>query len=131
MNLGSKMVIDAQRGRPAGSAGVASRRDAASARDGGSHDGPPASVADPRSLGEAVIAHRLAWGALLVVQTRDDGRALVGRLIRRPEYAAVPFVVAVSPDVPLDDDELLLWGIFTRFDCARDVVPAATETRGA
>ena len=39
------------------------------------------------------------------------------------------------PDRPalgsLDDDELLLWGIFTRFDCARDLVPAATETRGA
>ena len=40
-------------------------------------------------------------------------------------------IVAVSADVPLDDDELLLWGIFTRFDCARDVIPAATESRGA
>jgi 4-hydroxy-3-polyprenylbenzoate decarboxylase len=40
-------------------------------------------------------------------------------------------VVAVSPDVPLDDDELLLWGIFTRFDCARDIVPASVESRGA
>ena len=33
--------------------------------------------------------------------------------------------------MPLDDDELLLWGIFTRFDCARDIVPAAVEVRGA
>ena len=33
--------------------------------------------------------------------------------------------------VPPDDDELLLWGIFTRFDCARDLIPATTETRGA
>jgi 4-hydroxy-3-polyprenylbenzoate decarboxylase len=40
-------------------------------------------------------------------------------------------VVAVSRDVPLADDELLLWGIFTRFDCARDIVPAAVEARGA
>jgi len=37
----------------------------------------------------------------------------------------------VSEDVPLEDDELLLWGIFTRFDCARDLVPADTDTRGA
>jgi len=37
----------------------------------------------------------------------------------------------VSADVPLEDDELLLWGIFTRFDCARDIVPARIETRGA
>ena len=34
----------------------------------------------------------------------------------------VRFVVAVSPDVNLDDDENLQWGIFTRFDPARDMV---------
>ena len=51
--------------------------------------------------------------------------------MRRPDYAAVRLVAVVSADVPLDDDELLLWGIFTRFDCARDVLPARTETRGA
>jgi 4-hydroxy-3-polyprenylbenzoate decarboxylase len=43
----------------------------------------------------------------------------------------VRLIVAVSDDVPLGDDELLLWGIFTRFDCARDLIPAASETRGA
>ena len=59
------------------------------------------------------------------------GRAVVESLLQRPEYAAVTLLVAVSEDVPLDDDALLLWGIFTRFDCARDIVPAATETRGA
>lgn len=37
----------------------------------------------------------------------------------------------VSPDVPHADDDLLLWGIFRRFDCARDILPARTETRGA
>jgi 4-hydroxy-3-polyprenylbenzoate decarboxylase len=51
--------------------------------------------------------------------------------VRRPELAACKLVVAVSPDVPLDDDDLLLWGIFTRFDCARDSVPAHVESRGA
>ena len=56
---------------------------------------------------------------------------MVERLIHRPEYSGVKFVVAVSPDVPLEDDELLLWGIFTRFDCARDLVPASVESRGA
>jgi 4-hydroxy-3-polyprenylbenzoate decarboxylase len=68
---------------------------------------------------------------MLVVQVCGDGRAIVERLIRRPEYAGVKLVVAVSDDVPLADDELLLWGIFTRFDCARDIVPVRTETRGA
>ncbi len=56
---------------------------------------------------------------------------MVEHLARRPEYAGLKLVVAVSKDVPLGDDELLLWGIFTRFDCARDIVPAHTESRGA
>ena len=66
-----------------------------------------------------------------MVQVSGDGRSVVESLVRRPEVANVKLVVAVSEDVPLDDDELVLWGIFTRFDCARDVIPAATETRGA
>jgi 4-hydroxy-3-polyprenylbenzoate decarboxylase len=148
MNLGSKMVIDAQtKGRLVGSAGVPAPEPAGregltgdGARAGGRHGAatgsasgraPAVSVTDPRAFAPESLAHRLAWGAMLVVQTRGDGRALVESLVRRPEYAGVPFVVAVSPDVPLADDELLLWGIFTRFDCARDVIPASTEARGA
>ncbi len=120
MNLGSKMVLDAQ------------RRDAADpAGPGAAAAAVPLSVPDPRAFESGVLTHRLAWGAMLVVQTRDDGRALVERLIRRPEYAGVRLIVAVSPDVPLENDELLLWGVFTRFDCARDIVAAATESRGA
>jgi len=116
MNLGSKMVLDAQTkpGRPlAGSS-------------------TPAAAADPRGFEADVIAHRLAKaGGLLVVQVKGEGRGVIERLVRRPEYAGFKLIFAVSADVPLDDNELLLWGIFTRFDCARDIVPAATETRGA
>ena len=92
-----------------------------------------ADVADPRAFDERVTAWRLAWGGLLVAQVKDgaDGRAVIEGLVRRPEYAAVRLIAAVSADVPLDDDELLLWGIFTRFDCARDLLPARTESRGA
>ena len=113
MNLGSKMVLDAQ------------------AKPGRPPAAPLAEVADPRAFAPEAIAHRLAWGGMLVVQVKGEGRPLVERLVRRPEYAAVKLLVAVSDDVPLGDDALLLWGIFTRFDCARDIVPAAVETRGA
>jgi 4-hydroxy-3-polyprenylbenzoate decarboxylase len=41
------------------------------------------------------------------------------------------FIVAVSPDVRLDDDENLQWGIFTRFDPARDVLFATQTFVGA
>jgi 4-hydroxy-3-polyprenylbenzoate decarboxylase len=115
MNLGSKLVLDAQ------------------ARPDRRPDEPPAEVADPRAFDGRIAAWRLAWGGLLVVQLKDgaDGRAVLETLVRRPEYAAVKLVAVVSADVPLDDDELLLWGVFTRFDCARDLLPARTETRGA
>lgn len=113
MNLGSKMVLDAQ------------------SKPGRAPAAPLAGVADPRAFDDAILAHRLAWGGMLVVQVRGEGRGVIERLVTRPEYAPVKLVVAVSPDVPLADDELLVWGIFTRFDCARDVVPARTETRGA
>jgi len=143
MNLGSKMVLDAQ------------------TKPGRAPAAPPAGVPDPRAVDGRIAASRLAWGGMLVVQVKGSvgggtpgapeavrlagsgnppgtaapvgtpGREVVEKLLRRPEYASVKLVVAVSADVPLADDELLLWGIFTRFDCARDVVPAATETRGA
>jgi UbiD family decarboxylase len=114
MNLGSKMVLDAQSkpGRP---------------------PNPPAppDLSDPRRFDSGVVDWRVAWGAMLVVAVKGQGRPIVERLIQEPEYRGVRLIVAVSADVPLHDDELLLWGIFTRFDCARDVIPAATEVRGA
>jgi 4-hydroxy-3-polyprenylbenzoate decarboxylase len=126
MNLGSKMVIDAQtKGRAVGSAGVVPAPHVARAA------APTATPPDPRAFVPGVLAHRFAWGAMLVVQVRGDGRAAIETLVRRPEYANVKLIAAVSDDVPLDDDDLLLWGVFTRFDCARDIVPAAVEARGA
>ncbi len=143
MNLGSKMVLDAQsHAQSVGSAGVGTDARALGAVAGPSGAvAPPASLPDPGALESQVAAYRLAWGGMLVVQVKGEGlgtgvgpvspgRAVVDRLVRRPEYAGAKLIVAVSGDVPLDDDELLLWGIFTRFDCARDVVPAATEARG-
>ena len=125
MNLGSKMVFDAQsHARHAGSSGNSPGTGVAPA---------PLleSLPDPRAFESRVQAHRLAWGGMLVVQVAGEGRAVVETLVRRPELAACKLIVAVSPDVSLDDDELLLWGIFTRFDCARDSVPAKVESRGA
>jgi len=125
MNMGSKMVLDAQsHGRPVGSSGGAPFAAAPV--------GPLLTeVADPRTFEPRVRAWRIAWGGMLVVQVSGDGRAVIEALVRRAEYAAVRLIVAVSDDVPLDDDDLLLWGIFTRFDCARDTIPASVETRGA
>ena len=57
------------------------------------------------------------------MSVRDNSRAVLQTVVdavgARP---SARFVVAVSPDVNLDDDENLQWGIFTRFDPARDMI---------
>ncbi|TMQ72484.1 MAG: UbiD family decarboxylase [Candidatus Eisenbacteria bacterium] len=113
MNLGSKMVLDAQ------------------TKPGRAPSTPLSEVVDPRRFAPEILEHRVVRGAILVAQARSDGRAVVERLVVRREYAGLKMVVAVSPDVPLMNRDLLLWGIFTRFDCARDVIPARVDTRGA
>jgi len=43
----------------------------------------------------------------------------------------VKIVAAVSVDVNLASDMEVMWGIFTRFDAARDVVFTATSLEGS
>ncbi len=70
----------------------------------------------------------LAWrnwdDAWLVVQTRSGARELLKKLVTEPKLSGYKFIAVVSEDVPLEDDELLMWGLFTRFDGARDLIPA-------
>jgi 4-hydroxy-3-polyprenylbenzoate decarboxylase len=109
MNLGSKMILDAT--------SLGKDRSA---------------LPRPASVGFTPGMTWRSWrDAMLVVQVKDDVKPTLERLVRDPSVAGYRLVVAVSPDVPLDDPELLLWGIFTRFDCARDLVPAkASFTAG-
>ena len=75
---------------------------------------------DPARFDHRVERHRLLEGALLVVQVQQQPREVLQNLVKAP--LGVRLVVAVSPDVQLDDDENLQWGIFTRFDPVRDMV---------
>ena len=88
MNLGSKMVIDAQ-SRTSRRLGAGVTRDAPRLAPREAEAAVPREVPDPRAFDDRDRAHRLAWGAMLVVQTAGDGRAVVESLIRRPEYAGV------------------------------------------
>jgi 4-hydroxy-3-polyprenylbenzoate decarboxylase len=99
MHVGSKLVIDA-----AGEV-IAEAE-------------PPRDV-DPKRFDERVEDHRLLEGSLLVVRVSRGARDVVKNLVKAP--LGVRIVVAVSADVRLDDDENLQWGIFTRFDPARDM----------
>lgn len=116
MNLGSKMIIDATRKpktRPARKPGL----NAASYRW--------LKEQDPRILG-----WKLWEDALLVVQVRQEGRKILENLVKGAALQGVKIVAVVSPDIDLEDRVQTIWGIFTRFDCARDVVFTHTELVG-
>ncbi len=94
-------------------------------------EAPPSAVGDPAALDRRIVRHRLLDGGFLVVQVREAARAVVEGLVRREELGPVKFVAAVSEDVRLDDDENLVWGIWTRFDPALDFVFADQRFEGA
>ncbi len=112
MHVGSKLVLDAT-GEPLTS------------------DPPPRAVADPASADRRVVRHRLMEGGFLVVTTRCEPRAVLEKLVHWEALGPVKFVVAVSEDVDLGDETSLLWGIFTRFDPARDIIMSEQEFVGA
>jgi 4-hydroxy-3-polyprenylbenzoate decarboxylase len=103
MNLGSKMVLDAtRRGAPARSA--SNELDSAALK----------------SVDNRIRDVVLIEGTMLVLQVESNGRSVLEKMLALPGLDDISIVAAVSPDVPLNDPTLLLWGLFTRFDCARD-----------
>lgn len=112
MHVGSKLVLDAT-------------------GEAVTSDPPPRGVADPASFDNRVARHRLLEGGFLVVETRCEPRAVLERLVRWEGLGPVKFVVAVSGDVELDSEPSLLWGIFTRFDPARDIIMGGQRFVGA
>ncbi len=60
-----------------------------------------------------------------------QSRETLLRLARDPALAGVKLVAAISPDVDLRDRVSLIWGIFTRFDPARDVLFPEMRLEGA
>jgi 4-hydroxy-3-polyprenylbenzoate decarboxylase len=70
-------------------------------------------------------------GGWLVVQAKSEARPLLERLVPAGELGPVKFVIVVSEDVDLADDVSVMWGIFTRFDPARDLVAQSQTFIGA
>ena len=115
LNLGSKMVLDA------------------TCNGSQTADPPPVEVEerDIITLHPRIRSCRVVEGCLLAVQVEGEGRSVVEELVKAPSLRAVKLIAAVSQDVHLQDRESLLWGIFTRFDPARDVVFTESLLRGA
>jgi len=112
LHVGSKLVFDAT-GEPVTS------------------EPPPVDVIDPARLDHRVLAHKLLDGGFLIVVVAQDARAVLHTLVRHESLGSVKFVVAVSEDVRLNDLESTIWGIWTRFDPARDLICAEQRFVGA
>lgn len=130
MHLGSRMILDATGSRAQYSGG----RPLVPAGGESARDGTPGFSGNPHELAPHVRAWRLWEDTLLVVQVdrveRDIGRRALEALVKSPATARLKMIAIVSPDVNLGDDVDAMWGIFTRFDPARDLMFADVSMQG-
>jgi 4-hydroxybenzoate decarboxylase subunit C len=114
LNVGSKMVLDAtSKSTPQPLVDIQVTRD------------------DLRSVDTRITSVHVLNNALVLVQVDGEGRSIIEQLVRHPRLQAARLVAVVSPDVDLDDRESWMWGLFTRFDPARDVIFADTTLQGS
>ena len=135
MNLGSKLILDCTR-RAGGSRETRSPWSPKSPRESASsRAGPAPSFARRPSIDSRIVDWSGYGDALLVARVREKdgrtGRSVAEGLAASPSLGRYKWAAVVSDDVPLDDPTLLLWGIFTRFDAARDVVFSESRLEGA
>ena len=137
MHRGSRMIIDATGNRAdySGGGAAAFRGGTAAARSDGGAAEEAALGGDPRELAPHVRRWRLWEDTLLLVQVDRvppaQARATLETLVGSPALSGVKMVAAVSPDVDIDDDVEAIWGVFTRFDPARDLVFTRARLEGA
>ncbi len=115
MNTGSKLILLGTRGnRPP------------------LRTAPPPPLPPPGDVHTGLLGLAAAGDAFLVAQVpaTADKPAIRAALAAHPATREYLFHVLVSPDVPLDDPRLILWGWFTRFDPLADLHPARRESDG-
>ncbi len=112
MNLGSKMIVDAtKKQRPRDEAKTSVDRDRRSDQ-----------VQHLKSLDPRIIDINLVHDTLLLVKVSSHGMALIEKLVKHTELPGVKIIATVSDDVDIHDMENYIWGVFTRFDCERDIL---------
>jgi len=126
MNLGSKMILDAtKKNRPQQET---SNRDREISR-------LREEISGLGSLDRRILQAHLVDETLLLVkidtplhspapdsQARPAGPEILRMLVGREALQQVKMIACVSSDVDIHDKESYIWGIFTRFDCERDVI---------
>ncbi len=114
MELGSKMVLDATKNPD--------RTGESRLWIGAKNAELKSQIRNLKSIDRRILDTCLVAECLLVVKVKKDGRPVVERLLKRKELEGIKIIAAVSEDVDITRQESTIWGIFTRFDCERDVV---------
>ncbi len=115
MNLGSKLILDCSSTHGLSAAPATKGAQAKAAFD-------PAKLA--KVLGAAYQGHRSLEGALLAIKIRHagvDASAYLRKVLDKAALGTHKWVALVSEDINLEDTGDLIWGLFTRFDAARDI----------
>lgn len=112
MNLGSKMILDATK----------KQRPAEETRSLLDRDRRTEQVQQLKSLDPRITDINLVHDTLLLVKVNGHGMPVVEKLVKHTELSGIRVIAAVSDDVDLHDRENYIWGVFTRFDCERDVL---------
>ena len=115
MNTGSRLILLATR-----QGGEPLRRE------------PPPQPPAAGDLHPDVLDITRLGNGFLIVQVKGEAHKedLRQRLQEHPSCSKYPFIVLVSDDVPLDDQTMILWGWFTRFDPLADLHPARRDVVG-
>jgi 4-hydroxy-3-polyprenylbenzoate decarboxylase len=125
MNLGSKVILDCTSSRGLTPAPIGAQRQRVKAFN-------PALL--KRILGQAYLSHESVEGCLLAVKVHSkgkDARTLLRKLLDKVPLGHHKWVALLSPDLDLKDPVDLIWGIFTRFDAARDIQFVRSSLFGA
>ncbi len=127
MHLGSRMILDATGSRSTYSGGAPHTFDP-------KHRAPTSGAQVQIPPMPNVKKTRIWEDTMLIAQLdrieSDIGRKVLEQLVRAPQLAQLKIIAVLSPDVNLDDDVDTLWGIFTRFDPARDVMFTHASLQG-
>lgn len=60
--------------------------------------------------------------SIVHIPQHSIGKAVLQKLLSQPLPSSIKIITVVSEDVDIRDKESYIWGIFTRFDCERDVI---------
>ena len=112
MNLGSKMIVDATRKRRPGEEPARSP----------SALPAPGILARLKSLDRRIVDINLVHDTLLLVKVTRQGMPVLKKLLRQSKLSGISIIATVSEDVDIRNRESYIWGVFTRFDCERDVL---------